>query len=115
MASRLYAAEVDGYRGLGSIFEFVNGDGTLCQWNCGQAAAATYLAHSGALKATGNEAAAPEIEPGLHPEQPTVGARVGKGAVAVVDLLAEEAAPGGAVIALAFGIGGGQREPARQA
>jgi hypothetical protein len=37
------------YAGLGRIFEFVNGDGRLTKWNCGQAAATTLLAHHGAL------------------------------------------------------------------
>ncbi len=36
------------YVGLERIFEFVNGDGRLTKWNCGQAAAATLLTHHGA-------------------------------------------------------------------
>lgn len=34
-----------GYTGLPRIFEFVNHDGRLSKWNCGQAAAATLLTH----------------------------------------------------------------------
>jgi len=37
--------------GLGAIFEYTNGDGALCRTNCGQAAAATFLAHLGRLPA----------------------------------------------------------------
>ena len=37
--------------GLGAIFEYTNGDGTLCRTNCGQAAAATFLTHHGRLPA----------------------------------------------------------------
>jgi len=33
--------------GLSSIFEYTNDDGTLCNTNCGQAAAATLLTHLG--------------------------------------------------------------------
>jgi hypothetical protein len=36
-----------GYLGLPQIFEFVNADGRLTKWNCGQAAAATLLTHCG--------------------------------------------------------------------
>ena len=37
--------------GLDAIFEYTNGDGTLCRTNCGQAAAATFLTHHGRLRA----------------------------------------------------------------
>jgi hypothetical protein len=37
--------------GLGTIFEYTNGDGTLCRTNCGQAAAATFLTQHGRLPA----------------------------------------------------------------
>ncbi len=37
------------FAGLERIFEFVNSDGRLTKWNCGQAAAATLLTHHGAL------------------------------------------------------------------
>ena len=40
-----------GYAGLGSMFEYVNGDGSLTKWNCGQAAATTLLTHCGILTA----------------------------------------------------------------
>ena len=37
------------YRGLDWIFEYTNDDGALTTWNCGQAAAATFLTHHGAM------------------------------------------------------------------
>ncbi|MBI1831247.1 MAG: hypothetical protein HYR84_07355 [Planctomycetes bacterium] len=37
------------YRGLHGIFEYTNHDGALSPWNCGQAAAATFLTHHGAM------------------------------------------------------------------
>src|SRR5262249_49906869 len=37
------------YRGLDWIFEYTNQDGALTSWNCGQAAAATFLTHHGAM------------------------------------------------------------------
>lgn len=46
------------YRGLGSIFEFINGDGRWHQFNCGQAAACTYLTHLGKLTPTADKASA---------------------------------------------------------
>jgi hypothetical protein len=36
-----------GYRGLGWIFEYTNFDGALSRYNCGQAAAASFLTHHG--------------------------------------------------------------------
>lgn len=47
------------YRGLPSIFEFINGDGRWNKFNCGQAAACTYLTHLGRLHAT--EATASDV------------------------------------------------------
>ena len=38
------------YRGLESIFEFVNDDGKFVLYNCGQAAATTLLTHRGCVK-----------------------------------------------------------------
>ena len=35
----------DRYRGLSEIFEFINGDGRFSKFNCGQAAACTFLTH----------------------------------------------------------------------
>ena len=37
------------YHGLDWIFEYTNYDGALTTWNCGQAAAATFLTHHGAM------------------------------------------------------------------
>src|SRR5262249_8980912 len=37
--------------GIDAIFEYTNGDGSLCRTNCGQAAAATFLTHHGRLPA----------------------------------------------------------------
>ena len=38
------------YRGLGSVFEYTNGDGACTRSNCGQAAAATFLTLHGKLE-----------------------------------------------------------------
>ena len=38
------------YRGLDWIFEYTNQDGALSRWNCGQAAAATFLTHHGIME-----------------------------------------------------------------
>jgi hypothetical protein len=38
------------YRGLPEVFEFVNADGRWRPFNCGQAAACTFLTHYGLLK-----------------------------------------------------------------
>jgi hypothetical protein len=53
MAGIVYAnsGKMPGYQGLGGIFEFVNADGKLVSFNCGQAAAATLLAHQGCFPA----------------------------------------------------------------
>ncbi len=61
MARIIQPAAIDRslYRGLEWIFEYTNQDGALATWNCGQAAAATFLAHHGrmdALNAAGNMA-----------------------------------------------------------
>lgn len=47
MAWRIYpdGADPDTYRGLPSIYEFINSDGELRKFNCGQAAACTFLTH----------------------------------------------------------------------
>jgi hypothetical protein len=42
-------AKTASYAGLERIYEFVNSDGQLTKWNCGQAAATTLLAHYGIL------------------------------------------------------------------
>jgi hypothetical protein len=47
---------VSNFVGLKSIFEYTNGDGSLCRTNCGQAAAATFLTHYGRLPADTAEA-----------------------------------------------------------
>jgi hypothetical protein len=46
------------YAGLERIFEFVNSDGRLTKWNCGQAAATTLLTHHGRLPLPADNAAA---------------------------------------------------------
>jgi hypothetical protein len=47
MPDRIYpdGADPASYRGLDSIFEFINGDGRFRKFNCGQAAACTFLTH----------------------------------------------------------------------
>jgi hypothetical protein len=49
MPSPVYpdGADPASYRGLPVIYEFRNADGDLCRFNCGQAAACTFLAHHG--------------------------------------------------------------------
>jgi hypothetical protein len=43
-----YGADPESYQGLPTLYEFVNSDGSLTRFNCGQAAACTLLAHCGA-------------------------------------------------------------------
>jgi hypothetical protein len=45
------------YRGLPDLFEFVNSDGDLTRFNCGQAAACTLLTHYHAVTAADPQAA----------------------------------------------------------
>lgn len=52
-----HGADAESYRGLSSLYEFINADGTLRKTNCGQAAACTLLAHHGAATAADPEAA----------------------------------------------------------
>jgi hypothetical protein len=49
MASRIYpdGADPESYRGLPSIYEFINSDGGLRQYNCGHAAACSFLTFNG--------------------------------------------------------------------
>ena len=42
-------ADPASYRGLPVLYEYRNTDGELCRFNCGQAAACTFLVHHGAL------------------------------------------------------------------
>src|SRR5438552_13550543 len=53
MAARIYpdGADPATYRGLPSIYEFINADGELRRFNCGQAAACSLLSFAGALAA----------------------------------------------------------------
>jgi hypothetical protein len=53
MSSPVYPAGADpaSYRGLPGIYEYRNADGDLCRFNCGQAAACTFLTHHGILPA----------------------------------------------------------------
>ena len=59
MAGMITPDECDGsaYCGLASIFEYTNGDGGLRRYNCGQAAAATFLTFHGLLQSTAERAA----------------------------------------------------------
>jgi hypothetical protein len=52
MAAWVRAVEAMGrqYRGLPGLFEFVNADGRWRPFNCGQAAACTFLTHYGLVK-----------------------------------------------------------------
>ena len=52
VASIIYPVEnlASNYLGLASIFEYTNWDGTQTRFNCGQAAACTYLTHLGKLE-----------------------------------------------------------------
>jgi len=51
MPSRIYpdGADPSTYRGLPSVYEFINSDGEHRQFNCGQAAACSMLAFVGAI------------------------------------------------------------------
>src|SRR6266849_555593 len=52
MAGLIHPDDFDSnnYHGLNEIFEFVNADGRFTKFNCGQAAACTFLTHHGKLK-----------------------------------------------------------------
>jgi hypothetical protein len=52
-----YGADPESYQGLPALYEFVNSDGGLTRYNCGQAAACTLLTHCEALSAADAEAA----------------------------------------------------------
>jgi len=70
MAQFLSGAEsIAGYSGVGRIFEYVNGDGKLSAWNCGQAAATTLLTHFGAVPPEDAAAALRAIEKRFPPDQ----------------------------------------------
>src|SRR5262249_48026636 len=60
---------------------------------------------AGGVVMVGDETAAPDVEPGLHAEQPAGNAGIGEGLVSVVDLLAEEASPAGAAPTLSVSAG----------
>lgn len=45
MAQLITFPSLSGYEGLTSLYEYVNADGALWRYNCGQAAAATLLSH----------------------------------------------------------------------
>src|SRR3954469_25360186 len=53
MGSRIYpdGADPATYRGLPSIYEFINSDGTIRRYNCGHAAGCSFLTFAGALPA----------------------------------------------------------------
>lgn len=53
-----HGADPESYKGLPTFYEFVNADGRLRRFNCGQAAACTLIAHCGAASVTDAETAA---------------------------------------------------------
>jgi hypothetical protein len=57
-----------GYRGLASIFQYTNWDGDMGRFNCGQAAAATFLTFQGVFPPSQEQAQ--EIMRGLERERP---------------------------------------------
>jgi hypothetical protein len=59
---------VAGYRGLDTIFAYTNYDGDLVPYNCGQAAACTFLTHYG--KFDGVEEKAGEVMRAIEGEHP---------------------------------------------
>ena len=66
-----YGADPESYRGLPTFYEFVNSDGRLTKFNCGQAAACTLLTHCGVAAVTDAETAAglmAAIEQGHPPD-----------------------------------------------
>src|SRR5436853_1233188 len=63
-------ARCKSFAGLDGMFEYVNSDGRLTRWNCGQAAAATLLTHFGRLSTLKNvNDAVIEIERRFPPDQ----------------------------------------------
>src|SRR6185312_16356234 len=60
---------------------------------------------AGGIAMAGDEAPAPDIEPGLHAKQPASGTRFRERLVAVVDLLAKDPRPAGTAPALTEWIG----------
>ena len=50
------AAVQGAFQGISSIFQFTNWDGDLVPFNCGQAAACTYLTHNGCLPSVEDKA-----------------------------------------------------------
>ena len=62
-------ADPSQYRGLEWIFEYTNADGALSTWNCGQAAAATFLTHHGAMDSVQAASNMAWLEAHLPPDQ----------------------------------------------
>jgi hypothetical protein len=58
--------DLNNYYGLSEIFEFVNADGRFTRFNCGQAAACTFLTHHGKLKPIAETM--PEVESDYPPD-----------------------------------------------
>ena len=56
MASFVTPDAIAAYRGLGSMFEYTNGDGECTRTNCGQAAAATLLTFCGKFEPSEDKA-----------------------------------------------------------
>lgn len=72
MATRIYpdGADPASYRGLPSVYEFVNADGEWTRFNCGQAAACSLLAFSGAIEGEPTWEAARVVMTGIEDDHP---------------------------------------------
>ena len=58
------------YQGLPSLYEFINGDGSLRKTNCGQAAACTLLVHHAAVPACADLETARALMAGIEDAHP---------------------------------------------
>lgn len=72
MASRIYpdGADPATYRGLPSIYEFINSDGNLRPYNCGHAAGTSFLTFAGAFPNDLEPAEAHRIIASIEDEHP---------------------------------------------
>jgi hypothetical protein len=72
MPSRIYpdGADPATYRGLPSVYEFINSDGELRGYNCGQAAACSLLSFAGVLVAEPDPAVARKLMTAVEEANP---------------------------------------------
>jgi hypothetical protein len=72
MASRIFpdGADPASYRGLPSVYEFINADGERRRFNCGQAAACSILSFAGAIAADPDPEQARALMTAIEEENP---------------------------------------------